>query len=142
MKKIAVISLTERGRALSARIAEALPDFENRRFCFAKHTDEHAESFDDLSALTARIFPEYDALIFVCACGIAVRMTAPHLRDKQTDPAVIVTDDRGRYVIPLLSGHLGGANARRTSVRKRSSRLQRIPAGSFRRTALRRPTTC
>lgn len=111
MKKIAVISLTERGRTLSERIAEALPDFGIRRFCFAKHTDEHAEPFDDLSALTGRIFPEYDALIFVCACGIAVRMTAPHLRSKATDPAVIVTDDRGQYVIPLLSGHLGGANA-------------------------------
>ena len=111
MKKIAVISLTERGRTLSERIQEQLPAYELRRFCFAKHTDEHAESFDHLSELTARIFHEYDALVFVCACGIAVRMTAPHIRDKQTDPAVIAADERGQYVIPLLSGHLGGANA-------------------------------
>ena len=111
MKRIAVISLTERGRMLSARISGALPDFEFRRFCFAKHTDENAGSFDDLAVLTARIFYEYDALIFVCACGIAVRMIAAHLRGKQTDPAVLVTDERGRYAIPLLSGHLGGANA-------------------------------
>lgn len=111
MKTIAVISLTERGRGLSRRIQEQLNGHEIRRFCFTKHTDAYAETYDDLAVLTARIFPEYDALIFVCACGIAVRMIAPHLRDKQTDPAVIAMDDRGRFAIPLLSGHLGGANA-------------------------------
>ena len=111
MKQIAVISLTERGRMLSARIKKQIQSFEIRRFCFAKHTDEHAEVFNDLTVLTAQLFPVYDALIFVCACGIAVRMTAPHLRSKQTDPAVIAIDERGQYVIPLLSGHFGGANA-------------------------------
>ena len=111
MKNIAVISLTERGRLLSARIADALQSYDIRRFCFHKHTDEHAEAFDDLSQLTGHLFSVYDALIFVSACGIAVRMTAPHIRSKQTDPAVIAADDRGQYVIPLLSGHLGGANA-------------------------------
>ncbi len=111
MKNIAVISLTERGRLLSARIADALQSYDIRRFCFHKHTDEHAGAFDDLSQLTGHLFSVYDALIFVSACGIAVRMTAPHIRSKQTDPAVIAADDRGQYVIPLLSGHLGGANA-------------------------------
>ncbi|MBP0966538.1 MAG: cobalt-precorrin 5A hydrolase [Oscillospiraceae bacterium] len=110
MNSIAVISLTERGRALSVRIRDALP-YDVRRFSFYKHTDEDAEAFDDLSALVTRIFTAYDALVFLCACGIAVRMTAPHIRSKQSDPAVIAVDDRGQYVIPLLSGHLGGANA-------------------------------
>lgn len=111
MKRIAVISLTERGRMLSNRIREQLAAYEIRRFCFAKHTDENAEAFDDLAALTEQLFPQYDALIFVCACGIAVRMIAPHLCNKQTDPAVLAMDDCGQYAIPLLSGHLGGANA-------------------------------
>lgn len=111
MKQIAVISLTERGRILSARIQKRLQSMTIRRFCFRKHTDENADAFDDLAALTALLFPQYDALIFVCACGIAVRMIAPHLRNKQTDPAVIAADDCGTFVIPLLSGHLGGANA-------------------------------
>ena len=111
MKHIAVISLTERGRILSVRIAAALSAYEVRRFCFQKHTDADAEKYDDLAQLTEQHFPAYDALIFVCACGIAVRMTAPHIRSKAHDPAVITADDRGRFVIPLLSGHLGGANA-------------------------------
>ena len=111
MKSIAVISLTERGRMLSKRLREKLPDFEIRRFCFRKHTDENAASFESLSELTADIFSEYDGLIYIGACGITVRVIAPHIVSKQKDPAVIVLDERGQYVISLLSGHLGGANA-------------------------------
>lgn len=108
--KAAVISLTENGRVVSERIAGA-NICDTARYCLAKHCDDGAESFTDIEALTAELFGAFDALIFVCACGIAVRMTAPHIRSKQTDPAVIVVDDRGSFVIPILSGHLGGANA-------------------------------
>lgn len=57
------------------------------------------------------LFQWADALVFVGSCAIAVRQIAPHVRDKQSDPAVLCVDELARFVIPLLSGHIGGANA-------------------------------
>lgn len=59
---------------------------------------------------TGKQFQKADAIIFLCACGIAVRSIASFVKNKKTDPAVLVADECGTYVISLLSGHLGGAN--------------------------------
>ena len=66
---------------------------------------------ESLSDWTAYAFSHFDALVFIGAAGIAIRAIAPFVRDKLLDPAVICMDDGGRFVIPLLSGHVGGANA-------------------------------
>lgn len=57
-----------------------------------------------------KIFNSVDAMVFVGSCGIAVREIAAFVRDKRTDPAVLSLDERATFVIPLLSGHIGGAN--------------------------------
>ena len=55
-------------------------------------------------------FKKYDSLVFIMATGIVVRTIAPLLKNKAEDPAVVILDEKGKYVISLLSGHLGGAN--------------------------------
>lgn len=57
-----------------------------------------------------KAFSESDALLFIGSCGIAVRMIAPSVNNKLTDPAVLVMDEAAKHVISLLSGHVGGAN--------------------------------
>ncbi|MBP5580730.1 MAG: cobalt-precorrin 5A hydrolase [Ruminococcus sp.] len=109
--KAAVISLTERGRELSLRIAQCADFISAERFSFRNCSDFGSCCFEDIGGLVSDIFNRYDALIFICACGIAVRTIASHIQSKITDTAVIVIDEYGRFVIPILSGHIGGANA-------------------------------
>ncbi|MHB1443805.1 MAG: cobalt-precorrin 5A hydrolase, partial [Candidatus Humimicrobiaceae bacterium] len=62
------------------------------------------------SAFVGRIFSEYEAIVFVMASGIVVRAIAGCIKDKTSDPAIVVMDEKGQHVISLLSGHIGGAN--------------------------------
>lgn len=63
-----------------------------------------------LKKKAGRAFSRFDALVFISAAGIAVRTIAPFIRDKTADPAVVAVDETGKFVVSLLSGHLGGAN--------------------------------
>lgn len=100
MRKI-IFSITEEGVALAHKIAQKLDGCT----IFIKNRD-----FDKLRDAVDDNFNKFDALIFISATGIAVRMIAPHVVSKLTDPAVIVIDELGQHVISLLSGHVGGAN--------------------------------
>lgn len=106
---IALIAVTENGNQLSKKVAGFWKDC--NRYTFYKYADAESTAFDDLHTLTAKLWNTARALVFFSACGIAVRMVAPLIRSKQTDPAVIAVDEHGKYVVSLLSGHLGGANA-------------------------------
>lgn len=108
--KLAVFAFTRRGCNTAQRVKETLKG-EARMFTTEKFLQPGFEPCAmPLADFTAPVFGWADVLVFVGSCGIAVRAIAPHVRSKKTDPAVIVTDDAGQFVIPLLSGHIGGAN--------------------------------
>lgn len=103
---VSIISFTDRGRALGGRIAAALPED-----CVTQYAKEDGfVPYVSVGAFAQRAMAEDDAVIFVGAAGIAVRAVAPFVRGKEVDPAVLVIDENGRFVIPVLSGHIGGAN--------------------------------
>ena len=111
--RIRIVSYTAQGRSTAAEIADALNGAGHvcRRFALPKFCMPGDEPLTGRAAdWAAEGFREDDALVFCCAAGIAVRAVAPSVKDKTADPAVIVTDELGHFVIPLLSGHLGGAN--------------------------------
>lgn len=109
--KIALISFTADGAETVKKIICGLSRHDCRHYAFLHGADNGTVHFGSAADLIRNIFYEYDGLIFVCACGIAVRLIAPYIKEKTTDPAVVVADEKGRYAISLLSGHLGGANA-------------------------------
>lgn len=105
-----IFAYSRTGSALAKAIADALPGAW-RLYTVARLAEG---PFQAMPAGTREFYGERfarsDALIFIGACGIAVRAIAPFVRDKRTDPAVLCVDELGRFVIPLLSGHIGGAN--------------------------------
>ena len=75
---------------------------------------------ESLSDWTKRVFQPGNNLLFIGAAGIAVRAIAPYVSAKQSDPAVVVMDEKANWCIPILSGHLGGANLLANKLAKRT----------------------
>lgn len=109
--KTAVVAATKNGAKLARTIGGALGGDVFAKAGRAADGASGAKEYDSLRILIDRIYKQYDGLIFVMAAGIVVRTIAPHIRDKRTDPAIVVIDEKGKYAISLLSGHIGGANA-------------------------------
>lgn len=109
--KIRIISFTERGYELSRRLREVMTAHDAELiFKGSRGGPETAASGLNLSEICRLSFEDGTALVFIGAAGIAVRSIAPFVRDKLQDPPVLVMDEAGRFVIPVLSGHVGGAN--------------------------------
>jgi cobalt-precorrin 5A hydrolase len=110
---IALITINQPSLNSAQRLLPHLHDHEVEVYGKAGlvHTIEHLHTFATLDDILPQAWHRYDALIFVMATGAVVRKIAPLLESKATDPAVIVINLALDKVLPLLGGHLGGANA-------------------------------
>ncbi|MDP9901176.1 cobalamin biosynthesis central domain-containing protein [Variovorax ginsengisoli] len=114
--RVVLVAITKHGAQQTADLARQLPD---AHVCVAEKfaplmaglpntVRAYAGAFrDEIAAL----FADYDQIVFFVSLGAVVRLIAPHLKSKDEDPGVLVVDDAAQFVIPVLSGHVGGANA-------------------------------
>ena len=110
--KIAVFAYSRQGCKTARRVIAHFADQEIQAYTVERFEEAGFFSICRPSkSFYGPIFNNVDAMVFVGSVGIAVREIAPHVRDKATDPAVISIDELGRFSVPLLSGHIGGANA-------------------------------
>ena len=111
MKKIAVLAITKNGIEIGLKLKEYFSDFEI--FAPIKFSNDNEKIQWYENSTTQKIvdlFKNNDGIICLFSLGAVIRLLAPHIKDKKTDPAVIVIDDNANFVISVLSGHLGGAN--------------------------------
>ncbi|MDR0882765.1 MAG: cobalamin biosynthesis protein [Candidatus Adiutrix sp.] len=112
--ELAAYALTRPGAALARRLAQS-PTLSAALFLPRRLQPEGggpagAEYFDRLGECLARNFAKFKGHLIIGACGLTVRLLAPLLTSKKSDPAVVVLSQDGRFAISLLSGHLGGGN--------------------------------
>lgn len=124
--KIAILCITSNGRSLACKIKRSLNDgdiyfINNKRDenslddneVISKYLEEDVEIYTvkkRLKFFVEDIFDKYEYILFIMATGIVVRTIAPLVTSKFSDPAILVTDEKGSNIISLLSGHMGGAN--------------------------------
>lgn len=114
---VAVVAITRHGIVQAARVIAVLPGArlyvpEKFRVEAEQAVPGAVEAYAGKTGeLLGRLFGEVSGIVAIFSLGALVRLVAPHLRSKETDPAIVVLDEEGRFAIPMLSGHLGGANA-------------------------------
>jgi cobalt-precorrin 5A hydrolase len=120
VEKISILAITKNGIKIGLKIKEFFTSWEI--FAPVKFSDDNSNVvwFDNpTSEKIGELFKTNDAMICLFSLGAVIRLISPHLRDKKTDPAVIVIDDKTNFVISTLSGHLGGANQLTNKIAKK-----------------------
>jgi cobalt-precorrin 5A hydrolase len=114
--RVVLVAITKHGAQQTAGLARLLPEasvcvadkFAPLMAGLPNPVRAYAGAFrDEIAAL----FADFDQVVFFVSLGAVVRLIAPHLKSKDEDPGVLVVDDAAQFVIPVLSGHVGGANA-------------------------------
>jgi cobalt-precorrin 5A hydrolase len=114
--RVVLVAITRHGAAQAAQLARALP---RASVCVAARFADAMQGLPNTVQAyqgafkdeIAGLFAAHDQIVFFVSLGAVVRLIAPHLKNKDEDPGVLVVDDAGQFVIPVLSGHVGGANA-------------------------------
>ena len=113
--RVALVAITKSGATKASIIGAKLP--ESDIFVTQKFVDKVGDISNKITVIglpakdhIGPLFKAYDQIIFLVALGGVVRLIAPFLKSKETDPGVIVVDNAAQFVIPVLSGHIGGAN--------------------------------
>ena len=111
MEKTVVLAITKNGVKIGQKLKELFPDW--IIFAPSKFSNENNDISwysEPTSEKIIELFKNSNALVCLFSLGAVIRLIAPYLKDKKTDPAVIVIDDKTNFVISVLSGHIGGAN--------------------------------
>ena len=103
----AIILISEASLPLAKTLQRELPD----TLIYTKNECEGCISITSCHRFIEEHFNDFDSIIFIGAMGICVRSIAGCIKNKYKDPAVVCVDSTGRFVISVLSGHVGGANA-------------------------------
>ncbi|QGQ45044.1 cobalt-precorrin 5A hydrolase [Metabacillus sediminilitoris] len=110
----AIVAITKHGVELARHLQANFHQtdlFYMSKFEKGDESDRNISLFEgNVRMLLPSLFQSYKGIIMIISLGAVVRMIAPLLKDKKSDPAVVVIDDKGKHVISVLSGHLGGAN--------------------------------
>ena len=111
MERVSVLAITKNGIKIGLTLKELFPSW--KIYAPIKFSDDNSKInwYSEASGdKIAELFKTNDALICLFSLGAVIRLISPYMKDKKSDPAVIVIDDKTTFVISVLSGHLGGAN--------------------------------
>ncbi len=114
--RIALVAITKHGAKQVAQLAAKIPQADvivSEKFAeLLSGVPNKVNVYSGaLRAQMAPLFDDYDQIVFFISLGAVVRLIASHLKSKDEDPGILVVDDAAQFVIPVLSGHVGGANA-------------------------------
>ncbi len=111
MDSVAIIAITKNGIEIATLLKKHFPTWKIFSPAKLRQDGKDIQWFDESTTLKIQeLFQNNEALVCIFSLGAVIRLIAPHMKDKKTDPAVVVIDDTAKFVISTLSGHLGGAN--------------------------------
>ena len=111
VEKVSILAITKNGVKIGLKIKEFFPSWSIHAPSKFSNNDSKIEWYQNSTTdKIVELFKNNDGIICLFSLGAVIRLFGPHLKDKKTDPAVIVIDDKCNFVISVLSGHLGGAN--------------------------------